>query len=123
MFIGFMKLIEDYAGKGFAPNALDFLYNEKEIVKVRIVSYPQKDEKRVDAIIRQYNYFSLLHPMEYSNVVCCIEYSMLNPLIMSEKQVLRDMVGGLNHWDKMLVGTAIDNRLYGKLLMTLICSR
>lgn len=119
-----VRFLEDYGKKGFAPNALDFLYDESEVIKVRIISFPLKGESRVDAIIRQTKDYSQLRPEQYAHFIYCIEYSMRHPLLMDEEQRLRDFCQKMSpNAESITIGTSTDDSLGDKILLTIICSR
>lgn len=121
------RLIADYESKiaGMPMKGkLGYLRLASTIAKVRIISFPLKDETRVDAIIREYKEYSQMKLANYDRFVFCIEYSMNHPLLMDEEQQLRSFIDKIcPSGSTKFVYSAIDESLGGKVLMTIISSK
>lgn len=121
------RLIADYESKNAGipmKGKLDYLRSASTIAKVRIISFPLKDETRADAIIREYKEYSQMQMSHYDKFAFCIEYSMKHPLLMDEEQRLRSFIDEICLADsKKLVYSATDKFLDDKLLLTIISSR
>lgn len=121
------RLIADYEGKNTGmpmKGKLDYLRSASTIAKVRIISFPLKDETRVNAIIREYDEYSQMQMSHYDRFAFCIEYSMKHPLLMDEEQRLRSFIDEICPAEsKKFVYSATDESLKDKLLLTIISSK
>lgn len=103
---------------------LDYLRSVSTIAKVRIISFPLKDETRVNAIIREYKEYSQMKMSQYDRFAFCIEHSMRHPLLMDEEKRLRNFIDKICPADCMkFVYSATDESLNDKLLLTIISSK
>lgn len=120
------RLIADYEGKNTGmpmKGKLDYLRSASSIAKVRIISFPLKDETRTDAIIREYKEYSQMQMTHYNRFAFCIEYSMKHPLLMDEEQRLGSLIDEICPADSMkFVYSATDETLNDKVLLTIIGS-
>lgn len=118
------RLIADYESKNVGTSMkgkLDYLRSVSTISKVRIISFPLKDETRTNAIVREYKEYSLMQMEHYNSFAFCIEYSMKHPLLMDEEQRLRHFIDKICPTNSTkLVYTATNESLKDKLLLTII---
>lgn len=102
---------------------LQYLYEENVIVKRRFCSFVESQEGRLENIACEMKKHEPFEKNSYEHVLILIQTSKEYPLMMSELQVMNDVIEGFSPKTDIRWGLGTNDDLEYRMFIMLVCSK